>query len=198
MWESKNVRLASYHNQYRRRLLFQNHWHKIWVEENSVVCNKSESEERRRIKSGRFAVLAHVLRDTNNILLISPLDDDLVDGLRVVRDPLDSYFLSTAFRKNSPLKPFYDQILGSLFEKGVLEGIWWRSIWKYSYQKFSKLMVDPDFTTLKPETIAIKFSIFKYMLYLLAIGWTVSSICFILELLVYYKHWKHHCIWNDQ
>lgn len=164
--------------------MFQNYWHKRWLK-NFIVYDKSE--ERRLILSERFALHARMLV-YDEVVLVDSLDDDLVKNLRVMRQSLKRYNCATLLRKHSPLRPFYDKIIYFLYERGIVKATYRRCLWEYQKFSYNGLMDDRELL-LRTKITPLKFHIFRYMFYLLAVGWALSSVCFMLEL-VHYRFYR--------
>lgn len=124
----------------------------------------------------------------DNVVLVDSLDDDLVKGLRVMRQSLKRYSCATLLRNQSPLRPSYDKIIFFLYERGIMKAIYRRCLWEYQKFSYSGLMDDREFL-LRTRITPLKFHIFKYMFYSLAVGWALASICFMLEL-VHYRFYR--------
>lgn len=86
--------------------LFQDYWQRRFVD-HFVTYNSSD--ERRLLLGRKFALYAQVLEGSEHILVDSAIDDDLVKDLRLMKEGLREYRVTTAVPNFSPFKHFYDR-----------------------------------------------------------------------------------------
>lgn len=141
---------------------------------------KDGEEKKKLILQKKIVISAQILDNSNYLVLDYPIEDDLVNFLRVMKERIRTYRCAIAVRKYSRLLPVFDIFLQRLIETGMVQHLKEDAIRRFRNPLYEQIVADigPGL----PMISALTLNNYKFIFCVLIAGWITSCICFLLEL----------------
>ncbi|XP_054279429.1 uncharacterized protein LOC128997775 [Macrosteles quadrilineatus] len=156
---------------------------KYWQREfakNFIVYNKSNLKK--MLLSKRFALVVQQIENCDYLFMDDPIDEDIADNFRVMKEQNKKYRCAIAFRKRSPLLPAFDGVLKRFIETGLVKHLKEDAERRFQKPAYKRILSDLDNGIRSKEIAAFTLNNYNFMIYFYAFGMLISTICFILEL----------------
>ncbi|KAJ4436649.1 hypothetical protein ANN_16780 [Periplaneta americana] len=161
--------------------LLQNPWHSKFVSRFQV--ESSPEEKQQRIGRHDYAVLVRKLGDSNYVMGAEVLDQHSLGSLRLMKGCVIKHYLCFGLKKRSPLKAFFNDVLGQLMASGL--PIYWQR-----RTKATALLFDADLRAQRGVPEPLLLSNLQDAFALLALGHVLSLAAFFVEQLAHTRRKK--------
>lgn len=143
-----------------------------------MVYNKSNL--RGLVESRKFGLLAQTIDNSHILILDIPLEDDLADMMRVMKEPLMKNRCAITVRKNSPLLVHFNNALQRFIEHGLIHYFKEDSIRRFQKPSYDRILLASS-ANQRSNNVPLNMRNCEFTFIILVIGCTLSFICFVVE-----------------